>query len=133
MMIVLTIVFVILFVTLIVKKDKKNIGIFRAIGLTISSINYLYIFTLTGILILSIIMLFIGTYLGNLLCENILINSFLSFHGLEEIPGMQFLPFNFASTSIFALLIVLFIVLSLIIPYVMIKRNKPIEIIRNND
>ena len=50
-MLVLAFFFVILVVFLILRKDKSNIGIFRALGLQISQINKLYVNTLIVMMI----------------------------------------------------------------------------------
>ena len=125
--------FVILVVFLILRKDKSNIGIFRALGLQISQINKLYVNTLIVMMILSCAFLFIGTYLGNNLCNGILIESVERYLGYGALPGLNFLYYNFASTIVLALFILFYILIALLIPYIVIKRNKPIEILRNNE
>lgn len=132
-MLVLAFFFVILVVFLILRKDKSNIGIFRALGLQISQINKLYVNTLIVMMILSCAFLFIGTYLGNNLCNGILIESVERYLGYGALPGLNFLYYNFASTIVLALFILLYILIALLIPYIVIKRNKPIEILRNNE
>ena len=132
-MLVLAFFFIILVVILILRKDKGNIGIFRALGLQISQINKLYINTLVVMMVLSGVFLFIGTYLGNNLCNGILIESVERYLGYGALPGLNFLTYNFASTIVLALFILFYILIALVIPYIVIKRNKPIEILRNNE
>ena len=130
---VLSFVFVLLIVILILKKDKKNIGIFRALGLKVKEINLLYIEVLLSILIFSSIFLFVGTELGNRLVSSILIESFTRHYEMTTIPGLVFLDYNFVSTIALFITLIVFVLIALIIPLVVIKKNKPIEIIRSKE
>lgn len=130
---VLSFVFVLLIVVLILKKDKKNIGIFRALGLKVKEINLLYIVVLLSILVFSSIFLFVGTELGNKLVSSILIESFTRHYELVSIPGIVFLNYNLVSTIALFIVLIIFVLIALIIPLIVIKKNKPIEIIRSKE
>ena len=130
---VLSFAFVLLIVILILKKDKKNIGIFRSLGLKVKEINLLYIEVLLSILIFSSIFLFVGTELGNRLVSSILIESFTRHYEMTTIPGLVFLDYNFVSTIALFITLIVFVLIALIIPLVVIKKNKPIEIIRSKE
>ncbi len=132
-MLVLSLFFVILIVTLVLRKDKGNIGIFRALGLQIKDINKLYILTFIAVLILGIFFLFLGTYLGNMLCNSLLVNGFEMYMDYATLYGLTFLDYNIVSTLILGVILVVFVLVSLIIPYFVIKKNKPIDILRNNE
>ena len=132
-MIILSLVFVILVVTLILRKDKGNIGIFRSLGLQIKDINKLYTLTFLSVLVFGIFFLFIGTQLGNMLCNSLLVNGFELYLDYGTLYGLTFLNFNPISTIILGIILIAFVLISLIIPYFVIKKNRPIDILRNNE
>ena len=116
-----------------INSSKKQIGVLKALGMRNITASLLFIYQIALSSIVSIITFVAGLFIFQRITNNILFDSFLEFFknpALRFIQILQINPFILISNI---LIIILVYGLTILIPFIFMKKLKPINIIRKGE
>jgi ABC-type antimicrobial peptide transport system permease subunit len=115
-----------------VNQRKNEIGIFKALGMRNSDITMIFVLQILFSTILTIILFSIGIAIFTNVTNNILFNSFMTYLKNPALKMIDILTFNFGAFSLDLLSLMLINGLTTLIPFINLRRLKPLNILRKS-